>query len=206
VTMDAKRVRMAAPERRAALLERALRMFSEGSYRGTTTAEIAKAAGVTEPVLYRHFESKRALFLACLEESWARVRLLWDEAVAAESDPALRVRAMGLAYRDAQGLRSVISSLWIQALDEASDDREIRRYMRRHMREVHDYVAGVHRRAQEAGGMLSARDPEVEAWIFVALGLLRAADDRLGGLAGELFPAIGASRFSWLTGAAPPPA
>jgi AcrR family transcriptional regulator len=200
VTTQARRVRLAAPERRAAVLDCALREFSEGSYRGTTTAAIAKVAGVTEPILYRHFASKRDLFLACLDESWARVRELWDEAVAAESDPAQWVRAMALAYRDATGLRSVVSSLWIQALAESSEDPLIGTYMRRHLAEVHSFVAEVHRRAQKAGGVVAGRDPEVEAWIFLAIGLLRAADDRLGGPVDAHFPAIGASRFSWLTG------
>ena len=76
-------VRLPAGERRAALLSTACAAFSEGSYRGTTTAEIARAAGITEPILYRHFESKRELFLACLEETWGGLRMMWDEAIAA---------------------------------------------------------------------------------------------------------------------------
>ena len=57
-------VRLPAAERRQSLLEAALPIFAAGSYRGVTTAEIARAAGVSEPVLYRHFPSKRALYLA----------------------------------------------------------------------------------------------------------------------------------------------
>ena len=52
--------RLPAAERKAAVLDCACGIFSSGSYRGTTTAEIAREAGVTEPVLYRHFASKRA--------------------------------------------------------------------------------------------------------------------------------------------------
>jgi AcrR family transcriptional regulator len=199
-----KRVRLAAPERRAAVLECALREFSEGSYRGTTTASIARVAGVTEPILYRHFTSKRALFLACLDESWARVRELWEHAVAEEPEPAHWVRAMAFAYRDAAGLRNVVSSLWIQALAEASEDPEIGVYMSRHLGEIHAFVADVYCRAQAAGGVAEGRVPEVEAWIFLAIGLLRAADDRLGGPIDEYFAGIGASRLAWLTGASAP--
>lgn len=197
-----RRVRLAAPERRAALLECACRVFADGSYRGTTTAEIAREAGVTEPILYRHFDSKRDLYLACLDRSWRDVRRLWEEAVAAEPDPAEWVRAMALAYRDSPDLRDVISSLWIQAIGEAGEDPAIRAYMRRHLREVHRFVAGIHRRAQAAGGIAAGRDPDAEAWIFIALGLLRAVDDRLGSLVDEVFPLIGASRYAWLTGRA----
>jgi AcrR family transcriptional regulator len=199
-----KRIRLAAPERRAAVLDSALREFSEGSYRGTTTAAIARVAGVTEPILYRHFASKRELFFACLDESWARVRELWERAVAEEPDPAHWIRAMALAYRDAAGLRNVVSSLWIQALAEASEEPEIADYMTRHLGEVHAFVADVYRRAQAAGGVAEGRVPEAEAWIFLAIGLLRAADDRLGGPIDPYFDEIGASRLGWLTGASAP--
>ena len=199
-----KRIRLAAPERRAAVLDSALREFSEGSYRGTTTAAIARVAGVTEPILYRHFASKRELFFACLDESWARVRELWEGAVAEEPDPAHWIRAVALAYRDAAGLRNVVSSLWIQALAEASEDPEIGGYMTRHLGDVHAFVADVYRRAQAAGGVAEGRVPEAEAWIFLAIGLLRAADDRLGGPIDRYFDEIGASRLAWLTGASAP--
>ena len=72
--------------------------------------------------------------------------------------------------------------------------------MRRHLRDVHDYVADVHRRAQAAGGIPPERNADAEAWVFLAIGLLRASDDCLGGLVGEDFGRIDAARFEWLTG------
>ena len=54
--------RLPAEERRASLLSAACGLFASRSYHGTTTADIARAAGVTEPVLYRHFPSKGDLF------------------------------------------------------------------------------------------------------------------------------------------------
>jgi TetR/AcrR family transcriptional regulator len=191
--------RLSAPERRAAVLDCACRVFSEGSYRGTTTAEIAKEAGVTEPILYRHFESKRDLYLACFEESWGRVRSMWEEAVAGEPDPALWVGAMGRAFLESAEYRPVISNLWVQALAEASEDEEIRRYLRDHMREVHQFAADVIRRAQAARGIPKDRDADAEAWIFLAIGLLSMADRVLDGLSAQ-WPEIVGSRRRWLTG------
>src|SRR5919198_3988205 len=66
--------RLSAAERRSAIIEAALRVFSDGSYAGATTAEIAREAGVSEPLLYRHFSSKRALYFACLDGGWTRIR------------------------------------------------------------------------------------------------------------------------------------
>jgi TetR/AcrR family transcriptional regulator len=193
------RTRLTAPERKAALLDCACRVFGEGSYRGTTTAEIAREAGVTEPILYRHFDSKRELYLACLTEAWDRVRTIWDEAVDTEPDPALWHTAMVRAWR-ASEQRAVISHLWLQALVEASEDPVIGEYMRDHMRQAHAYIADVLRRSQRAGGVLPERDVEAEAWISLAIGFLRMVDLRLGGLVEEEAPCIAASRLRWLTG------
>jgi AcrR family transcriptional regulator len=198
--MSATKPRLTAEERRAAVLECACVIFSKGSYRGTTTAEIARRAGVTEPILYRHFRSKRDLYLACLESSWVETRQMWDKAVAAEPDPAHWMSAMGAAYlRASKERHGLVANLWIQALTEASDDAEIRKYLKRHVRDVHEFVASVIRRSQEAGGIPEDRDADAEAWIFVSIGLLAAVSKRLGNMLEEEFPAIAASRRRWLT-------
>ena len=80
--------RLPAAERRLALIETAVRVFSDGSYRGTTTAEIARAAGVSEPILYRHFASKRELYLAALDLVWDGARVQWERVL--ESPPNVR--------------------------------------------------------------------------------------------------------------------
>ena len=74
--------RLPADERRRAIVQAALRVFSAGSYAGATTAEIARESGVTEPVLYRHFASKRELWFACLEAAWDEFRGMFDDALA----------------------------------------------------------------------------------------------------------------------------
>jgi AcrR family transcriptional regulator len=193
--------RLSGPERRAIVLETACRVFSKKSYHGSTTAEIARATGVTEPVLYRHFASKRELYLACLDAVWEQVRELWEKALDAEDDPANWLKAIGKAYLEARAAaRIVLVDLWIQALTEAADDPEIRRALRQQVREVHTFVADVIRRAQDAGGILRERDPDAEAWIFISLGLLSTIDNRLGSLVGDEFDDIIASRRAWMTG------
>jgi AcrR family transcriptional regulator len=193
-------IRLPAEERRAALLETASRLFSEGSYRGTTTAEIARATGVTEPVLYRHFDSKRDLFLATLDVAWADVRSMWEQAVEGEPDPALWVGAMGRAFVESEEQRPLISHLWVQAIAEGSEDAAIRAYMNGHMRAVHEFVVDVGRRAQKANGIEKDRDIDAEAWIFIGLGLLSMADRVLEGVMHDCWPSIRRSRAKWMTG------
>lgn len=55
---------MTSEERRAVIMQAAIRLFSERGFRGTTTRALAEAVGVSEPVLYEHFKSKRDLYEA----------------------------------------------------------------------------------------------------------------------------------------------
>jgi AcrR family transcriptional regulator len=191
--------RLPAAERRAAIVEAALRVFSEGSYAGATTAQIGREAGVSEPILYRHFRSKRELYFACLDDAWSRIRTRIEEEIEVHG-AAEGWRSMGPATL--REIKVLVPSLWMQAITEAGEDAEIRRYVRGHMREVHDFFADVLRRVQAEGGIEPDRSPEAEAWIFVAGSLLVAIADRLGGpLRPEDFEAIKRERLRWLTGA-----
>lgn len=58
---------MPVAERRELVLEAAGRLFGERGYEGTRLDQIAAAAGVTKPIVYRHFDSKRDLYLALLD-------------------------------------------------------------------------------------------------------------------------------------------
>lgn len=192
--------RLPAAERRRQIVEAALGVFSTGSYAGATTAEIARAAGVSEPILYRHFGSKRELYFACLDEAWARLRDLVEDRMRTRGP---REAWHGVGEATAQMLRTklLVPNLWMQAITEAGEDPEIRRYVRKHMRHVHDYVADIVRRSQDAGGVARDRDPDAEAWIFLGATLLLSIADRLGGVLGpEDFDAIRRERGRWLSG------
>lgn len=189
------RSRLPAAERRTAILEAALRVFGERSYRAATTAEIARAAGVSEPILYRHFAGKQELYVACLDEMARRLREKAEAIIAAEPDPREWSFAVPRAIDVLRREGVYPSQMWVQALGEAGEDSALTRYMRRHARELHDFAAGIIRRAQEAGGVAADRDPDAEAWIGIGLGLLRSVQARLGGvLTADDFAAITRSR------------
>jgi AcrR family transcriptional regulator len=193
------RPRLPAEQRRAVVLDTACRVFGRCSYRAATTAEIAREAGVTEPILYRHFDSKRALYLACVDETWVRVRGAWELAVASEDDPGDWLPGMGRAFVAFKEHQAALANLWTQALAEAGDEPELRRHLRRHVRDVHEYVADVVTRAQRAGAISRDRDAEAEAWIFLAVGLLVTVGGRLGCLSGSDLERVRDSRRRWLT-------
>jgi AcrR family transcriptional regulator len=62
-------MRLPADQRRLQLLEVARDRFAEQGFHATSMDEIAEAAGVTKPVLYQHFPSKRALYVELLEDT-----------------------------------------------------------------------------------------------------------------------------------------
>jgi AcrR family transcriptional regulator len=156
---------------------------------------------VSEPILYRHFGSKRDLYLACLETAWSSFRAALEAKL--EKLPARdSVSAIGQGAREfhaSGGIKPV--TLWLQALTEAGEDVQIQAFLRNQLREVHDYIAAAVRRAQAAGGVPEDRDPDAEAWVFMGAAFLLTFADRLGGLLGpEDLTRITIQRQRWLTG------
>ena len=189
--------RLPAVERRAAVLEQACEVFSRMSYRGATTAEIARAAGISEPILYRHFGSKRDLYLACLDETWQHFRRDAEEAMAEDPSSCLgRIADRYMASRE----RIRLVDLWIQALSVAPEDAVIAKALREQIRQVHDFFADVIRRGQAAGHVLPERDPVAEAWIFIGAGMLATVDGRLGGLLGDDLQRVRTERRRFMLG------
>lgn len=88
--------RLPAPQRRRQLLDRALAVFSERGYHGTSMNAVADEAGVTKPVLYQHFPSKRELYLELLRDVGIQLTEAILDATAVEAAPE-RKTAAGLA-------------------------------------------------------------------------------------------------------------
>jgi AcrR family transcriptional regulator len=193
--MTSTKQRLPAIERRQAVLDAASDVFMKASYRGATTAEIARTAGISEPILYRHFGSKRDLYLACLDEAWQRFRTIGDEAVA--SDPEGCLGTVADAYMTSQA-RVRLVDLWIQALSVAPEEEVIAQALKEQIREVHAFFADLIRQGQERGRVHADRDAGAEAWIFVASGLLATVDHRLGGLLGDDLQRVRAERRRWM--------
>src|SRR6266508_2247294 len=90
--------RMKGPERREQILVTGRRLFAEYGYEETSVDDIAAATGVTKPIVYRHFESKRDLYLAVLEDHLNDlIARLWV-ALSSSPDPRERLRRGLEAY------------------------------------------------------------------------------------------------------------
>lgn len=76
---DAPRTRLTAAQRRERIEQAATELFAENGYHGTAMAQIATASGVSVPVVYDHFASKRELHRRLLERHFAELREIWAQ-------------------------------------------------------------------------------------------------------------------------------
>lgn len=93
-----KNTRLEASERRAQLLETARTVFGERGFSATSMNDIAKAAGVTKPVLYQHFASKHDLFHELLVETTEDLETRLRDTITAGASPREKVEQGVLAY------------------------------------------------------------------------------------------------------------
>lgn len=104
------------------IVEAAGRLFGEHGYEGTRLDEVARAAGVTKPILYRHFGSKKELYLALLERHRDDLGS-FAEAIPDEGTAEERVRGVleiWLAYVEAH------TYAWRMLFRDSGGDDEIR--------------------------------------------------------------------------------
>jgi TetR/AcrR family transcriptional regulator len=88
--------RMRAADRRELILEAATAVFGAKSYVGTTTDEVARAAGVSQPYVVRLFGTKAKLYIAVIERAYERI--IGEFRQVLPGPPEERLKRMGAAY------------------------------------------------------------------------------------------------------------
>ncbi|HEX9334939.1 MAG TPA: TetR/AcrR family transcriptional regulator [Pseudonocardiaceae bacterium] len=85
------RIRLTAAQRRAVIEQAATELFAEHGYQRTGMDDIARRAGVSAPVVYDHFPSKRELHRHLLELHFAELQQIWRSASAQPLPPEQRM-------------------------------------------------------------------------------------------------------------------
>lgn len=129
--------RMPAEQRRELVLGEAMAAFAAHGYAGTSTEEVARRAGISQPYLFRLFPTKKALFLALVERCFRRVR---DEfaAAAGELTGEEALTAMADAYEVLLDDR-ILLLMQMQAY-AACEDPEIRDATRTGFRKLWEQI------------------------------------------------------------------
>jgi AcrR family transcriptional regulator len=164
--------RLKADERRKQLLDSAAKCFAKYGYRGTTTAKIAAEAGVSEPIIYRHFKNKRELFIALIEKVAEDVFQNWQEATRNARTPLEKLQV--LLYRNpatSDASTRAVYQLLFHASSEISDAK-IQQAIRDHYQRYVESLGSVMKEAQKAGQLRSDVPAEWLAWqiIHAAVG------------------------------------
>jgi AcrR family transcriptional regulator len=94
------RTRLSAPQRRRQLLTVARRLFADHGYHGLSMEQLADAAGVSKPVLYQHFPSKRELYLALVNDANAELEAKVRDALEGTTDNRERITGAISTYFD----------------------------------------------------------------------------------------------------------
>jgi AcrR family transcriptional regulator len=102
-----KRTRLTAEERHQQLVVAAVTAFTTGGYAGTTTDQVARLAGVSQPYVIRLFGTKQELFLATLKYAADRIEQTFREAAAVQAD----LPSLGMAYDRLLAERELITVL-----------------------------------------------------------------------------------------------
>ena len=162
--------RLKAAQRREQLIAVATKLFAKTGYDATTTADIAKAAGVTEPILYRHFESKQELFVAIVRDVSATTMKGWNDLITGVSDPADKIRRVSQAIPD--HIKKFGDSYHVlHGALSTSRDKKVLAVMKEHYRQIEDFFARIVSEGQKSGAFNKSISPQAAAWQFCMSGI-----------------------------------
>jgi AcrR family transcriptional regulator len=173
--------RMAGEERRLQIARVAVSLFSNKGFQGTTTREIAQAAGVSEAMVFRHFATKEELYAAILDHKAC--------AGSGSFEPA-EIAAEAIALKDDRG---VFESLALEALNHHDADTEFQRLLlysalEKHklaemffdgfVRKVYEFL-GIYIRQRQSEGALIEIDPAIVVRCFIGMVMHHSLSNNL---------------------------
>jgi AcrR family transcriptional regulator len=173
-------VRMAAEDRRLQILRVAVSLFSQKGFGGTTTKEIAQAAGVSEAMVFRHYATKEELYSAILDHKACSGDSMNPEAMVAEA----------LKLKDD---RAVFQQLAFGALEHHECDPEFQRlllhaalegheladiFFEKFVRRVYELLGGYITERQRDGAMTQV-DPAIVVRAFIGMVIHHSLNNNL---------------------------
>ena len=173
--------RMAGEERREQIVRVAVSLFSNHGFRGTTTKEIAHAAGISEAMVFRHFATKEELYAAILDHK------------ACSGSGSFEPEDMASEAIKAKDDRGVFESLALGALNHHDEDPEFQRLLlysalEKHklaemffdgfVRKVYDFLGGYISERQREGALIEI-DPAIVVRCFIGMVMHHSLNNNL---------------------------
>ncbi|MDO5758127.1 MAG: TetR family transcriptional regulator [Rhodobacterales bacterium] len=179
--------RKPALERKAEIVTAMLRLADELGPDRLTTQAVADAVGLTQPAIFRHFATKKDLWLAVAERISDRLTAGWTEAISASTDPIARIHALILEQlRQIEAMPAIPSILFSRELQV--ENEALRQAVFELMAELIALLAGEVAKAQDAGVFDAGLSPKEGAHLLVSLVQGLAIRWTLGGRGFALVP------------------
>lgn len=156
----------AAGEGRERILEAAIRLFAEAGYDGTSTAGVAREAGVAQPLVHHHFGSKAGLWQAAMDRAFADVQVFSGVELSASPHEAL-AQAME-AFLQFCARRPEMARL-VQR-EGSRPSWRLDYLVEHHLRAQYAVAVETFRRAQEAGLFDASVRPELALLFVIGAG------------------------------------
>jgi AcrR family transcriptional regulator len=172
--------RMAGEDRKHQILAVAVSLFSQKGFRGTTTKEIAQAAGVSEAMVFRHFATKEELYDAILDH----------KACGGDRFEPAKMAAEAIKRKDD---RAVFESLALGALNHHENDPEFQRlllhsalekhqlaqmFFEEFVRPVYEFLGSYIRERQREGALIEI-DPPIVVRCFIGMVMHHSLNNNL---------------------------
>ena len=142
--------RMKADARREQLLEASIGCFAAHGYKGTSTARLARAAQISEPILYQHFKSKQDLFVSLIDQVGKEVIRSWRQAIAPLKSPMDQLRVLFRLNPAITDPRTAQLYRVIFMAQAEINEPEIQAALRDHYENYARFLTNVIKRAQRA--------------------------------------------------------
>jgi AcrR family transcriptional regulator len=160
-------IRTSGHERRRLIVEAAATLFSRQGFNGTTTREVAKAAGVSEATVFKHFATKEELYRAIIEAKTQTQQLL--EAVAPLVDAGDEAGLLSILAREMITRTLADPTLMRLLLFSALEGHALSDlFFRRRMQAVDEFLSEYIAR-RIAAGAIRRVDPAQAAWNFIGM-------------------------------------
>lgn len=173
-------VRMAGDERRQQILQIAMKLFSQHGFRGTTTKEIAQAAGVSEAMVFRHFANKEELYNAILD---------FKACTGSVNDPC-ELLAEAIKRKDDRAVFEELANAMMQHHEKDTEFLRLlthaaleghqltKMFWERYVRRMYEFLGG-YIRERQADGSFRDVDPLVVVRAFIGMVIHHSLNNNL---------------------------
>ena len=158
--------KLATEQRQASLVAAALTLAAQRSPAAVTTADLALAVGITQGAVFRHFESKEAIWLAVIDFAHETLLDRLQKAAEAHKPPLAALRAVFMAHVEFVVEQPGVPRVIFQELQHPQDT-PLKVRVRQLMQDYRTLITGLLKQAQAAQLLTSGTDLQATAVLFI---------------------------------------